>query len=145
MSVAQSTSRPIGRGVKKRSQSAGNQQEVTDRLGYQVRRAVEVMIQSFNRADQDRQRELLRGIGEGELYEAALTVMMRLVFLFCAEERDLLDLHAYDLHRRGEPAEDRPEERVAEGLLHEAAQGERPRHSRRAACGCARSTTYVSG
>jgi len=24
------------------------------------------------------------------LYEAALTVMMRLVFLFCAEERDLL-------------------------------------------------------
>ena len=27
---------------------------------------------------------------EDKLYEAALTVMMRLVFLFCAEERDLL-------------------------------------------------------
>ena len=27
---------------------------------------------------------------EAVLYEAALTVMMRLVFLFCAEERDLL-------------------------------------------------------
>ena len=27
---------------------------------------------------------------EDKLYKAALTVMMRLVFLFCAEERDLL-------------------------------------------------------
>ena len=54
------------------------------------RRAVEVLIQSLDRADQDRQRELLPGISEAELYEAALTVMMRLVFLFCAEERDLL-------------------------------------------------------
>jgi hypothetical protein len=70
--------------------SAANQQEVTDQLGYQVRRAVEVLIQSLDRADQDRDRELLRGISEAELYEAALTVMMRLVFLFCAEERDLL-------------------------------------------------------
>ena len=35
-------------------------------------------------------RDLLEGVPEAELYEAALTVMMRLVFLFCAEERDLL-------------------------------------------------------
>jgi hypothetical protein len=33
--------------------SAANQQEVTDQLGYQVRRAVEVLIQSLDRADQD--------------------------------------------------------------------------------------------
>src|SRR5579875_2948822 len=70
--------------------SAANQQEVTDQLGYQVRRAVEVLIQSLDRADQDHGRELLQGVSEAELYEAALTVMMRLVFLFCAEERDLL-------------------------------------------------------
>jgi hypothetical protein len=72
------------------ARSAANQQEVTDQLGYQVRRAVEVLIQSLDRADQDRQRELLHGIREAELYEAALTVMMRLMFLFCAEERELL-------------------------------------------------------
>jgi hypothetical protein len=70
--------------------SATDQQEVTDQLGYQVRRAVEVLIQAIDRADQDRQRQLLAGISETMLYEAALTVMMRLVFLFSAEERKLL-------------------------------------------------------
>ena len=57
------------------------QDEVTDALGEQVRRAVEVLIQALDKADQDRDRELLRGVKEAELYEAALTVMMRLVFL----------------------------------------------------------------
>ncbi|MCT9127676.1 Eco57I restriction-modification methylase domain-containing protein [Cupriavidus gilardii] len=66
------------------------QDEVTDALGEQVRRAVEVLIQSLDKADQDRDRELLRGVKEAELYEAALTVMMRLVFLLSAEERGLL-------------------------------------------------------
>ncbi|WP_186214097.1 Eco57I restriction-modification methylase domain-containing protein [Burkholderia gladioli] len=66
------------------------QDEVTDALGEQVRRAVEVLIQTLDKADQDRDRELLRGVNEAELYEAALTVMMRLVFLLSAEERGLL-------------------------------------------------------
>lgn len=66
------------------------QDEVTDALGEQVRRAVEVLIQALDKADQDRSRELLRGVKEPELYEAALTVMMRLVFLLSAEERGLL-------------------------------------------------------
>ncbi|WP_027474646.1 Eco57I restriction-modification methylase domain-containing protein [Curvibacter gracilis] len=66
------------------------QDEVTDALGEQVRRAVEVLIQALDKADQDRDRELLRGVEEAELYEAALTVMMRLVFLLSAEERGLL-------------------------------------------------------
>ena len=74
-------------------ESAGNQQEVTDQLGYQVRRAVEVLIQSLDRADQDHDRSLLASIPEPVLYEAALTVMMRLVFLFSAEERGLLLLN----------------------------------------------------
>lgn len=82
------------------AESAKNQQEVTDRLGYQVRRAVEVFVQVLDRADQDHGRTLLDEVTEAELYEAALTVMMRLVFLFSAEERGLLllgDDH-YDQH-----------------------------------------------
>ncbi|ASK34552.1 hypothetical protein CEK62_09225 [Alcanivorax sp. N3-2A] len=66
------------------------QDEVTDALGQQVRRAVEVLIQSLDKADQDRNRELLGDVKESELYEAALTVMMRLVFLLSAEARGLL-------------------------------------------------------
>jgi hypothetical protein len=70
--------------------SVADQQEVTDQLGYQVRKAVEVLIQALDKADQDHGRTLLTHVHETVLYEAALTVMMRLVFLFCAEERDLL-------------------------------------------------------
>ena len=82
------------------AESAKHQQEVTDQLGYQVRRAVEVLIQSLDRADQDHGRELLARLPETALYESALTVMMRLVFLFCAEERGLLLLGdpLYDQH-----------------------------------------------
>lgn len=76
------------------------QAEVTDRLGDQVRRAVEVLIEALDKADADTGRELLQGVSEERLYEAALTVMMRLVFLFCAEERGLLLLgdETYDQH-----------------------------------------------
>jgi hypothetical protein len=76
------------------------QDEVTDALGEQVRRAVEVLVQALDKADHDRDRELLRGVEEAELYEAALTVMMRLVFLLCAEERGLLLLgdERYEAH-----------------------------------------------
>jgi hypothetical protein len=66
------------------------QDEVTDALGEQVRRAVEVLIQALDRADVDRNRELLEGIEPAELYESGLTVMMRIVFLLSAEERGLL-------------------------------------------------------
>ena len=80
--------------------SASNQQEVTERLGYQVREAVEVIIRTLDRIDRDEKGQLLAGIPEAELYEAALTVMMRLVFLFSAEERGLLLLGdpLYDEH-----------------------------------------------
>jgi hypothetical protein len=70
--------------------SASDQQEVTDQLGYQVRKAVEVVIQALDKANQEHGRKLLEGVSEKVLYESALTVMMRLVFLFCAEERELL-------------------------------------------------------
>lgn len=76
------------------------QDEVTDALGEQVRRAVEVLIQSLDKADLDRDRELLRDVAPTELYEAGLTVMMRLVFLLSAEERGLLLLgdERYEAH-----------------------------------------------
>ncbi len=70
--------------------SLKHQDEVTDALGAQVSRAVEVLVQSLDRADLDRNRALLHDVKEPELYEAALTVMMRLVFLLSAEEQQLL-------------------------------------------------------
>jgi hypothetical protein len=70
--------------------SATDQQEVTDQLGKQVRDAVQILIQAFDRIDKDSGRALLHGVTEKRLYESALTVMMRLVFLFAAEERALL-------------------------------------------------------
>ncbi|MCX7584909.1 Eco57I restriction-modification methylase domain-containing protein [Phenylobacterium sp. 58.2.17] len=70
--------------------SLKHQDDVTDALGEQVRRAVEVLVQALDRADQDRNRELLRDVDPRELYEAGLTIMMRLVFLLAAEERGLL-------------------------------------------------------
>ncbi|QDU88397.1 hypothetical protein Pla175_17730 [Pirellulimonas nuda] len=80
------------------AKSAGDQQEVTDQLGKQVLRAVEVLIQSLDRADQDNQRVLLAGVPEAVLYESALTVMMRLVFLFCAEERELIPTKPFPVY-----------------------------------------------
>ena len=80
--------------------SLAEHREVTDTLGEQVRRAVEVLVQSLGRADDDRRGELLAGVTPAELYNAGLTVMMRLVFLLCAEERELLLLGdpVYDQH-----------------------------------------------
>jgi hypothetical protein len=80
------------------TRSALKQQEVTDQLGDQVRRAVETLVYTIDQLDKEDRRikkdqpSLLTGITEKELYEAALTVMMRLVFLLSAEERDLLQL-----------------------------------------------------
>ena len=71
-------------------ESLKHNEEVTDTLGEQVRRAVEVLVQCLDKADEDRNRELLREVKPAELYEAGLTVMMRLVFILCAEERGLL-------------------------------------------------------
>ncbi|MFM0078737.1 ATP phosphoribosyltransferase regulatory subunit [Paraburkholderia sediminicola] len=82
------------------AESALNQQEVTDQLGRQVLKAVEVLIQALDRIDVEQHGRFLDGIGEKDLYQAALTVMMRLVFLFSAEERGLLLLGdaLYDRH-----------------------------------------------
>ena len=94
-------------------ESLKHHEEVTDTLGEQVRRAVEVLVQCLDKADQDRNRELLHDVSPAELYEAGLTMMMRLVFVLCAEERGLLLLGdpVYDQYYaistlRGQLAED---------------------------------------
>lgn len=68
------------------------QDEMTDTLGSQVQHAIEVLVQSLEKANEDRNGELLKDVDEKTLYEASLTVMMRLVFILCAEERHLLPL-----------------------------------------------------
>jgi hypothetical protein len=72
------------------ARSAEDQQTVTDQLGTQVRRAVEMLVHALDLADRTRDRSLLREVPDQEVYEACLTVMMRLVVLLSAEERDLL-------------------------------------------------------
>jgi hypothetical protein len=69
--------------------SATDQQEITDQLGYQVRQAVEVLVGAIAKLERDQPSIVQIGSPE-QLYEAVLTVMMRLVFLFCAEERGLI-------------------------------------------------------
>ena len=70
--------------------SKNSQQEVTDQLGLQVRKAVEILIQKLAEIDADHQGRMLAQVSMQELYRAACFVMMRLVFLLCAEERGLL-------------------------------------------------------
>lgn len=72
--------------------SASASHELTDQLGLQVRQAVERLVKGVDDIDRARNRQLLRGLPEKELYEAAVTVMMRLVFVFYAEENRLLPL-----------------------------------------------------
>lgn len=75
------------------------QEEVTDTLGEQVRRAVEVLIQSLGRADQDRNGELLKDVAPTQLYEAGLTVMMRLVFMRFVRQAAAFALRSVTLPR----------------------------------------------
>ena len=83
------------------TESAGTQAEVTDRLGTQVRQAVELLVNAISRANRSRSGALLDGVDPHEVYEAAVTVMMRTVFLLVAEENDLLPIdnpHYRDLY-----------------------------------------------
>jgi hypothetical protein len=78
--------------------SLDSQEEVTDQLGKQVRRAVETLVDSISRADEDTRRRhgdaagYLDGVSSDTVYEAAVTVLMRLVFMLAAEERRLLPI-----------------------------------------------------
>lgn len=68
-------------------------EDITEALGSQVRQAVELLVQSFSEtAEETRRRgepDPLPDDGDA-IYAAAVTIMMRVVFLLFAEERDLL-------------------------------------------------------
>lgn len=83
-------------------QSLLQQEEITDALGKQVRQAVELLVQSFSESRisalaSNRPDPLPES--ETEPYEAAVTVMMRIVFMLFAEERGLLPV-AQELYGR---------------------------------------------
>jgi hypothetical protein len=71
-------------------ESLERQEEVTEALGRQVREAVELLVGALDSLDAVSNRELLAGVGDDDLYDAAVTVMMRVVFCLFAEERRLL-------------------------------------------------------
>ncbi len=85
--------RPEDRLTELFGESVAAAEEVTEALGVQVRRAVELLVQALSEAALDTVHH-----GEpdplpadrSEVYEAAVTVMMRAVFLLFAEERGLL-------------------------------------------------------
>lgn len=75
------------------AESVAAAEEITEALGVQVRRAVELLVTAFSETAEDaRARGAADPLPEprGQVYEAAVTVMMRVVFLLFAEERSLL-------------------------------------------------------
>ncbi|MFE5829948.1 Eco57I restriction-modification methylase domain-containing protein [Streptomyces sp. NPDC056508] len=70
--------------------TAKAQADVTDTLGRQVREAVSLLVAEVSRLDREAGGRLLAGVPAKHVYEGALTVMMRLVFLLYAEEQRLL-------------------------------------------------------
>ena len=81
------------------AESVGSQAEVADQLGWQARRAVELLVNAVSRADLDSEGRLLAGVEPRRVYEAAVTVVMRLVILLVAEEKALLPVDE-DLYQR---------------------------------------------
>lgn len=74
-------------------ESVAAAEEITEALGAQVRRAVELLIQSFSESAAEARRRGLPDplpVDTHQIYEAAVTIMMRVVFLLFAEERGLL-------------------------------------------------------
>jgi hypothetical protein len=74
------------------TRAAAAEHDVTTQLGQQVRQAVELLVGALSRANNDHGGRLLAGVDPHAVYSAAVTVMMRLVFLLYAEERRLLPL-----------------------------------------------------
>ncbi|PZS23418.1 MAG: SAM-dependent methyltransferase, partial [Pseudonocardiales bacterium] len=64
-------------------------EEITEALGTQVRRAVELLVQALSEAALGTAPDPLPA-KRADVYEAAVTVLMRVVFLLFAEERGLL-------------------------------------------------------
>jgi len=95
------------------AEGLARQEEITETLGQQVRAAVELLVGALDDADAASGRRLLAEVSDDELYDGAVTWMMRLVFLLFAEERRLLPsdhatyLDAYAAGRLVEQLEER--------------------------------------
>jgi hypothetical protein len=63
------------------AESASAQADVTGKLGQQVRQAVELLVGAISRADREHEGGLLTEIEPHQVYEAAVSVLMRCVFL----------------------------------------------------------------
>jgi methylase of polypeptide subunit release factors len=70
-------------------ESVAAAEEITEALGTQVRRAVELLVQALSEAALMTSPDPLP-VKRSDVYEAAVTVLMRVVFLLFAEERSLL-------------------------------------------------------
>ncbi|MPZ83331.1 MAG: SAM-dependent DNA methyltransferase [Actinophytocola sp.] len=70
-------------------ESVAAAEEITEALGTQVRRAVELLVQALSEAALGTTPDPLPA-KRADVYEAAVTVLMRVVFLLFAEERGLL-------------------------------------------------------
>lgn len=67
--------------------------ELTEALGVQVRRAVELVVSAFGESARDAREHAAPDVlpdDPGEVYQAVVTVLMRVVFLLFAQERGLL-------------------------------------------------------
>lgn len=67
-----------------------SQEELTENLSAEVRKAVEMLVDAIGAADQDTEGHALSGVDADHVYQGAVTIVMRLVFLLAAEERRLL-------------------------------------------------------
>lgn len=70
--------------------SQEKQVDVTEKLGTQVRRAAEALVNAVSRANRNTDGKLLAGVAPSDVYAGVVTVLMRAVFLLNAEERDLI-------------------------------------------------------
>ena len=110
--------------------SLGSQEEITEALGVQVRRAVELLVAAIGRADvaaRERGEPGLADVDAHDVYRGAVSVMMRVVFLLFAEERGLLPAdnelyaQAYSAGRLGAELEQRALESSEVDLEHSSA------------------------
>lgn len=77
--------------------SRDDEEELTEELGRQVREAVELLVREMD----IRCRDIIANEEAIEVYNSALTLMMRIVFLLCAEERKLLPIDESEAYHDG--------------------------------------------
>lgn len=73
--------------------SRERQEQVTSKLASQVQEALEILLTGFDVAHERSGGALLQEVRDTQLYDGLSTVLLRLVFLLYAEDRDLLPMH----------------------------------------------------